>query len=114
MTEANADTRKFIIGWLTCRPGRRDELVDLIGPYVTACLAEPGCLFFEMNPSIQDPDVVTLAECFASREAHETHLGTETFQAFWERLGELCTGGRFENIYPGVVEPDAVDFTARG
>jgi len=44
MPDTPADPRKFIIGWLTCRPGKRDELVPLIGPYVAACLAEEGFL----------------------------------------------------------------------
>ncbi len=114
MPEAPADRRKFIIGWLTCRPGKRDELVALLGPYVAACRAEEGCLFFEMNPSIDAPDSVTLAECFASREVHEAHLGTETFKAFWDRLHDLCIEGRFENIFPHHVETDTADFTVRG
>ncbi len=105
------EERKFIIGWVTCRPGRRDDLVALLGPYVAACRAEDGCLFFDINPSIHDPDVVTVAECFASREAHDAHLGREPFLSFWDRLPEFCLSGRFENIFAEHVEPDAVDFT---
>jgi quinol monooxygenase YgiN len=108
-----ADTRKFIIGWLTCRPGRRDELVALLPDYVAACRAEEGCVFFEMNPSIHDPDAVTLAECFTSGEAHEAHLQRETFRRFWAILPELCLEGRFENIYADHVDQDRTDFTAR-
>jgi quinol monooxygenase YgiN len=106
------DDRKFIIGWLTCRPGKRDELVALAGPYVAACRAEDGCLFFEMNPSIHEPDVVTVAECFSSAGAHEVHLRQETFQTLWRRLPDLCLSGRFENIFADQVKSDSVDFTA--
>ena len=106
------DGRKFIIGWLRCRPGKRDELVGLLGPYVAACRAEDGCLFFEMNPSIHDPDVVTLAECFATAEAHDVHCQQQTFRRFWDRLHDLCLDGRFENIFADRVEPDSADFTA--
>ena len=108
-----SDNRKFIIGWLTCRPGAREVLVDLARPYVAACRAEEGCLFFEMNPSIHEPDVVTVAECFASAEAHDAHCRGETFTRFWDRLHDLCLAGRFENIYDARVEPDSADFTAR-
>ncbi len=106
------DDRKFIIGWLTCKPGKRDELVALSGPYVAACRAEDGCVFFEMNPSVHDPDVVTVAECYASSDAHEAHLKRETFQTLWARLPDLCLAGRFENIYADHVRTDSPDFTA--
>jgi quinol monooxygenase YgiN len=107
-----SDDRKFIIGWLKCRPGKRDELVALAGPYVTACRAEDGCLFFEMNPSITDPDVMTVAEGFASAGAHERHLQQETFRTLWGRLPDLCLTGKFENIYADHVQSDGADFTA--
>jgi hypothetical protein len=66
-----------------------------------------------MNPSIHDPDVVTLAECFASRAAHDEHCRREPFLGFWDRLHDLCLAGRFENIYAEHVEPDSADFTRR-
>ena len=88
--------------------------MPLIGPYVAECRSEEGCLFFEMNPSIHDPDVVTLAECFASGEAHDAHCRREAFLRFWDRLHDLCLEGRFENVYADRVEPDRADFTARG
>ena len=113
MPDTTPDPRKYIIGWLTCRPGKRDELIPLIRPYVAACLSEEGCVFFEMNPSIHDPDVVTVAECYASREAHEAHLKRETFLRLWGRLHDLCLEGRFLNIFPHHVEPDTADFRTR-
>ena len=50
--EARNDPPKYIIGWLVCRPGRRDALMELVVPYVAACRREDGCVFFEMNPSV--------------------------------------------------------------
>ncbi|MFO1144272.1 MAG: antibiotic biosynthesis monooxygenase [Amaricoccus sp.] len=110
MGDGPAERRKYIIGWLTCRTGRRDELMALAVPYAAACRQEEGCLFFEMNPSVHAPDVVSIAECFASREAHAAHLETERFRGFWARLHALCIEGRFENIFPAAVEPDSADF----
>jgi quinol monooxygenase YgiN len=106
------DPRKYIIGWLVCRPGKRDALMALAVPYAAECRREEGCLFFEMNPSVHEPDVIAVAECFASPEAHEVHLGTELFRRFWNRLPDFCTERRFENIFPDHVSPDRADFTA--
>jgi quinol monooxygenase YgiN len=45
--EARNDPRKYLIGWLVCRPGNRDAMIELVVPYVAACSREEGCVFFE-------------------------------------------------------------------
>ena len=109
-----AERRKYVIGWLSFAPGRRDGFMAMARPYVAACRAEPGCVFFEMNPSDTDPDVVTVMECFESAEAHAAHLRTPGFETFWAELGRIGRSGRFENIFAGRVEPDAVEFGGAG
>ena len=54
------ETRKYIIGWLTFPPGQRAAFLRAARPFAQAFRQEPGCLFFEMNPSETDPDVVTV------------------------------------------------------
>ena len=89
MEGAGTERRKYIIGWLTFGPGKRDDFMKLAVPYFATCREEKGCLFFEMNPSFTDPDVVTIAECFESAEAHSAHLRTPWFEAFWAELNPL-------------------------
>lgn len=55
-------------------------------------------------------EVVTVAECFVSVEAHAAHHKTPWFEAMWGDINRRCRHGRFENIFPGRVEPDSVDF----
>lgn len=110
MSQPIIETRKYIVGWLNFPPGNREKFMALASAYAEACRAEPGCLFFEMNPSTSDPDVITIAECFASEAAHATHLSAENFQKFWPILRTLAKSGRFENIYAGRVVADEVDF----
>jgi quinol monooxygenase YgiN len=104
------ETRKYIVGWLTFPAGNRDRFMALVPDYVRACRAEPGCIFFDMNPSVSDPDVILVAECFASEAAHATHLAGRTFLEFWPRLAALASSGRFENVFPGRVAEDSVQF----
>ena len=112
MDEAPLEQRKYILGWLTCRPGKRDALLAIFVPYARACLAEAGCRFFEVGPSVHDEDVVVVSECFSSREAHDTHLKGEPFLAFWKLLPDYCVRGKFENVLSGDVEPDTASFEA--
>lgn len=110
--DASYGNRKYIIGWLRCRPGRRDALMEIVKAYVLKCRAEEGCVFFDMNPSSLEPDMVTLAECFSNPEAHAAHLETEWCRAMFARFPEFCLGGDFENIYEARVEPDSVTFSS--
>jgi quinol monooxygenase YgiN len=110
MEAAPTETRKYIIGWLTFAPGRRDDFMRIALPYAAACREEEGCVFFEINPSAADPDVVSIAECYASAEAHAAHLKKPLFEAMWGELHRRCQRGRFENIFAGRVELDSVEF----
>ena len=95
--EARNDPRKYIIGWLVCRPGKRAALMELVVPYVSECRREEGCVFFEMNPSVHEPD---------PRHAGGVLRGP----GGWNRLPELCVEGRFENVFPRRASPDRTDF----
>jgi quinol monooxygenase YgiN len=110
MPNSSSETRKYIVGWLTFPPGNRDRFMALVPDYVRACRAEPGCLFFDMNPSVSHPDVVIVSECFTSEAAHATHLAAATFQEFWPKLSALAISGRFENVFPGHVAEDFIQF----
>jgi quinol monooxygenase YgiN len=110
MDNASPGGRKYIVGWLTCRPGRRDALLSAFGSYARACLAEEGCLFFEVGPSIHDENVVVVTECFASPEAHDRHLEGASFLAFRDGLADFCLRGNFENVFPRHVVPDTATF----
>ena len=110
MQAGQGDDRKYIIGWLTLKPGKRVKFMALARDYAERCREEDGCLFFEMNPRVDDPDVVVVAECFKSVAAHEAHLNTPWFRELWAELGRIGVTGRFENIVGGRVEVDTVDF----
>lgn len=101
-----ADGRKFIVGWLTCKPGKRDEFMAVARAYAQVSLAEDGCIFYEMNASGRSPDTVILTECFKNEAAHAAHLATPEFEAFFAELERLCLGGEFENVIADTVTSD--------
>jgi quinol monooxygenase YgiN len=61
----------------------REAIEHLIGP----SLAEPGCLEYHANRSIDDPRVFLLYEVYESREAYEAHLETEHVRVYAKGLG---------------------------
>jgi quinol monooxygenase YgiN len=110
MNDRFAEQRKYIVGWISLLPGRRDDFMRIARPYVETCRAEDGCLFFDMNPSSDGPDEIVIMECFRDAEAHAIHLRTPQFVDFWLKLNELGASARFENVIAREVTPDRAEF----
>jgi quinol monooxygenase YgiN len=103
--------KKYVVGWLRFKPGRRDAFIQASREYVETCRKERGCEFFEFSLSPFEPDIAMVMECFSSREIHEgEHLKTVHFEAFWKRLSDACIDARFLNILSDTVIPDSAKF----
>jgi len=90
---------KYILGWIDIVPGQRDAFLAGLDTYIETTRAEPGCLFFEMSASRDQPDIVLLMECFTDEAAHKLH--SEAPHQEWMRanLKRYMTGGRFDLVY---------------
>ena len=42
---------KYVIGWLRLQPGKRDEFLTLMRPFIEKTCQEDGVDFFECHPS---------------------------------------------------------------
>ncbi|MEJ0013401.1 MAG: antibiotic biosynthesis monooxygenase [Bauldia sp.] len=104
-------TKKYIMGWLHFKPGKRDAFIAGSRDYVGKCRAESGCEFFDVSVSPFDSDLAMVMECFTSPEVHEAeHLNSRHFKQFWAALGEVCVEAHFENILSDTVIPDTTKF----
>ncbi len=100
---------EHVIGWITTRPGRRNEFLARAEPFLAASRAEPGVLFFELLESRDQPDVAIVVEGYASAETHAAHVETPHFAQFWTVFQELVVHGRFENLMGGEIRTDIVE-----
>ncbi len=103
--------KKFIIGWVTYKPEMREEFLEAVRLHAEATRKEPGCVFFEINPSREIANGAVVAECFASAQAHETHNATPHMRAFVDKMSRILLTGRFENIHSDDVTVDVVTYT---
>lgn len=103
--------KKFIIGWVTFKPEKREEFLAAVRIHAEATRQEPGCVYFEINLSLENPNGAVVAECFASSQAHETHNATPHMKSFVDKMSRILVEGRFENIYSDDVKVDVVTFT---
>ncbi|MEV6815932.1 antibiotic biosynthesis monooxygenase [Micromonospora sp. NPDC051296] len=75
---------------MTAQPGRGDELVALL--LDAPSLPNEDCVVFLVSRSGANPDVVSVAEGWTSREAHARFFAAEQAQAFVAQLQPLLAG----------------------
>ena len=84
---------KFVIGTLTFKPGTRDAFLAKIQPLVDEIRREPGNVFFELNPKIDDPDAAALCECFVDDAAHRNHKTLPHMVTLFAAFETVIAGG---------------------
>ena len=88
MTDTAAYPCLFVT--LTCKPGRRDALVERVRAHAASCRAEePGCLRFDVLVAPDDDVTVHLYEVYADEAAIAFHDGTERMAQYREDVGSL-------------------------
>lgn len=103
---------KLITGWLTCRPGTRDEFLAAMRAPAEETRREPGCVFFEYHPHADDPDKVVLIEGFRNASAHEVHRHTQHMAVMQAEVRRLLVHLRLCYVEAGEVAWDDLDFIA--
>jgi (4S)-4-hydroxy-5-phosphonooxypentane-2,3-dione isomerase len=102
--------KKFIIGWMTYKPGMREEFLAVARMHQDNTRAEPGCEFFDITLSLDQPNVAIVAECFTDEAAHEAHNATPYMAWFRKNMARILSEGRFHNIYSDQIRVDEVKF----
>jgi len=75
---------------MTARPGRGDELIDLLLNATTdGPAANDACVVFLVGRSSSNGDVVHVTEGWTTREAHAENFASEQAKAFTARIAPL-------------------------
>jgi quinol monooxygenase YgiN len=87
------------VGMLGAKPGRRDDLVEILTRHSPE-LTEVGCLLYEVGTNDDEPDTVFVAELWTSEAAHRASLQLESVRASITEAMPLLSGemsgSRFE------------------
>ena len=78
-------------GRLTAKPGKRDEVVNLLLRDVEE-LRDAGCDLYMVSLAPDQPDVVLVTEVWTSREAHRASLQLPSVKAAIAEAMPLLTG----------------------
>jgi (4S)-4-hydroxy-5-phosphonooxypentane-2,3-dione isomerase len=85
--------------WLA-KEGKDDEIAAVLKTAVMNSRAEPGCVLFMANRSVENPRKFVLYEQFRDEAAFQAHLATDSFKAnvlgtilpmLESRVREICT-----------------------
>jgi quinol monooxygenase YgiN len=86
------------------KEGKQDEVIAILKKMITLSRAEPGCAFYAVNQSLEDPRKLLLYEQYRDRAGYEAHMATEAFKE--NILGKVVPllESRVRDFYE-VVEP---------
>lgn len=81
-----------MFGQLKAHPGKRDELAKLMLESADTLEGMEGCIFYIINESVDDPDVLWIMELWENAEAHAASLKNERVLAVIQRCRPLIAG----------------------
>ena len=84
-----ADERVFLIAWLKPKPGREDEMAELLGGMCAPSRAEAGCIFYNLYRSTDEAGAFHFIECWKSQAALDAHREEPHYKNFREKLPDL-------------------------
>lgn len=79
-----------IMAILAARPGRADDLKQLLFGMVDACRAEPGNLRWDVWQDQADPTRFVLDELYTDTAAVAAHRETPHFQNYFSKINDIA------------------------
>ena len=86
-----------LIGQMKATPGKRDELIAILGESTQAM---PGCLSYVIASDASDPDAIWITEVWTDRESHAGSLKLPAVQTAIAKARPMIAGfgHRFETV----------------
>jgi len=79
-----------VVATFEARPGRAEELKEVLLALVAPTRQETGCLNYDLHVSPDNPARFLFHENWASRTLLDEHLQSPHFKAAFPRMSELC------------------------
>lgn len=94
----------FVIATMKLKPGTRDKVLAAAKPCMEATRKEKGCIFYDLNVSQTDPDLLTFVERWESREDLGAHAKSDHIKVWRAASGEHVESRSVEIITPASVD----------
>jgi len=71
-----------VVARYTVRPGEEEAVEAALRAMTTLSRAEPGCVAYQAQRSLDDPSVFVLYESYVDEGAYEAHVETPHFKRY--------------------------------
>jgi quinol monooxygenase YgiN len=71
-----------LINKMTTKPGKRQEVIDIMIKAGKIFDENPSCLIYLLGASKDDPNAIWVQDIWTNKEAHETAMQTDDMSAY--------------------------------
>ena len=64
----------------TIKEGKERDVIDVLKKMIPLSRAEPGCKFYSVNQSTENPRKLLLYEQYVNKAGYEAHMATQAFK----------------------------------
>jgi quinol monooxygenase YgiN len=94
----------YLLAQLKCRPGNHPDLMEAAKVMIAATRTEPGCVSYDLNVSITDPQSMVFVETWTDRAALAEHFDAPHMAVWREASDGYFIDRKIEIIHPDKVE----------
>jgi len=81
-----------LINKMSVRPGKRDEVIEILLKSGAAFDDNPHCLLYLVSKDKQDENVIWIQDVWTDEPSHEIAMKNETMQQYIKQAMPLLTG----------------------
>ena len=86
------------------KPGTREKCIAPAKVCIEASRNDAGCIAYDLNLSVTDPDRMVFVEVWESKAALDAHFQTAHFKAWRAAIADYVVSRKLEVITPEKVE----------
>ena len=94
----------YLISTAHLKPGTRNKCLEPARACIAASRHDPGCIAYDLNLSVSDPNRMVFIEVWESREALDQHFQTAHFRAWRAAIADFVVERKLEVITPASIE----------
>jgi quinol monooxygenase YgiN len=101
----------LVVARLQAKPGKRDELIDVVQEAVGAIRQEPGCITYAMHQDLVSENDFVFVEEWQDLDALRQHTGSANMESLGQGLANLLAGAPEVRVHTVESSQDLADIT---
>jgi quinol monooxygenase YgiN len=94
----------YLVSTAHLKPGTRDKCLAPARAVIAASRQEAGCIAYDLNFSVTDPDRMVFIEVWKDRAALDEHFQTPHFRTWRAAIADFVVSRKLDLITPEKIE----------